>query len=528
MNKNRLNTITFAIIVSLLIIITRYFYWQIIKSGELKKNTLQQSYKIEVNNPARGLIFSSDNFPIVQNQTVYQLSLYKPNFKQSLSEIVKKIDALSPNFISTYQLLIDHFDNEPLQKWITLPLYFDYSQQVALNHIPGVSFSSSTKRYYPEDRLAFNLLTNIESYYTRLLSGKPGFFRLSKDALGNGLLLGNNWQSLSVDGSDIHLFLNRPLQFLVEKKIKEGVDSYQADSGSITIIDPKTGGILAMASYSASSSAQATTSAQPLPNISRLFEPGSIFKPLVMAAALDAEAINTEYVCHECNQPHTIGQYTITNWDNELHPDANLKDIIKNSDNIGMSYIIQNLGLNRFLSYFEKLGFNQKSGIDLIGEAKPVVKKNWAPIDLATASFGQGIAITQLQMLAAFNSLATDGQRVQPSLLQKTNHLTPVYKASTIKIIKSILKYAVENGTVAKLKPKDVEVCAKSGTAQIALNGSYSPDNPVASYIGFSPCDKPKFTMIVTIDNPRTSPWGSSTAAPIWYDLAQIISNSPL
>ncbi|MCL4383907.1 penicillin-binding protein 2 [Patescibacteria group bacterium] len=536
MNKNRLKTLTMAIIGCFLVIIGRFFFWQVIKSGELRRNSMLQSYKIEISEPSRGLIFTQDNFPIAQNQTLYRLSLYKPNFQNPLETILQKITLSKPDFISENQKAIDKFKSDDTLKWYTFPQSFTFEEQAGLT-LPGLSFSSFTNRYYPENNLAKPLVTGLESYYQKLLAGKPGFFRLSKDALGNALLLDTNWQTQGFPGKNLHLYLNRQLQNLTEKTIKEGIEKYQADSGSITIMDPATGGILAMASFTATSSATPSAFANPI--ISKLFEPGSIFKPIVMAEALDLKSITPDFICTGCNKPKVVGSNTITNWDNATHPDSTLQDIIKNSDNIGMSYIIETIGLNRFLQFYQKMGLNQKTGIDLQGEAKPVLKKSWSQIDLDTASFGQGIAITQLQMLTAFNTIANNGAKVYPKMVEfldddrdtvNSRNLpsTQIYSPATITLMKSILKYAVENGVVGKFKPKNLEVCAKSGTAQIAINGSYSSDNSIASYIGFSPCNHPKFTMIVTIDNPRTSPWGSSTAAPIWFDLASQISNSPL
>jgi cell division protein FtsI/penicillin-binding protein 2 len=200
-----------------------------------------------------------------------------------------------------------------------------------------------------------------------------------------------------------------------------------------------------------------------------------------------------------------------------------------------MSYIIGTLGQPNFLHYFKALGLDRKTNIDLQGESKPLPKTIWPDIDFATASFGQGFAITQIQMLQAFNSIANDGLMPKPHLVEYFdvndeiihNNLSPpakIFEKDTISKVKSILKYAVENGVVARFKPDNLEVCAKSGTAQVAIKGGYSESATNASYVGFSPCQNPKFTMIVTINNPKSSPWGSSTAAPIWFELAAKIS----
>jgi cell division protein FtsI/penicillin-binding protein 2 len=194
------------------------------------------------------------------------------------------------------------------------------------------------------------------------------------------------------------------------------------------------------------------------------------------------------------------------------------------------------LGLNNFLEYYQKLGLNKKTSIDLQGESKPTVKNNWPEIDLATASFGQGIVVTQINMLQAFNTIANNGILVSPKVVDylkddldhktypKTIPPTTVFSQKTTDKIKTILKYAVENSVVSSLKPKYMEVCGKSGTAQVAVKGNYTDSSTIGSYIGFSPCDQPKFTMIVTINNPKSSSWGSSTAAPIWFELAAKIN----
>jgi cell division protein FtsI/penicillin-binding protein 2 len=189
-----------------------------------------------------------------------------------------------------------------------------------------------------------------------------------------------------------------------------------------------------------------------------------------------------------------------------------------------MSYIMKAIGSEKFFKYFQLFGFDRKTGIDLPNESRPLDKKFWPEIDLATASFGQGFAVTQIQMVTAFNILANNGIKVSPHFNQTLKpNTTSVFKVDTTNQLKSILKYSVENGVVAKFKPKDIEVCGKSGTSQVAVSGGYSTDSTIASYIGFSPCHNPKYTMIVTIHNPKSSPWGSSTAAPIWYEIAEKI-----
>lgn len=546
MKPQRFKTISLTFIFCYCLVLLRLFYWQIIKNPELSQKVIIQNYKPTTILPIRGIFYDSQNRPIVLNQSLNLLSLYKPDIKDNLKDLISQIIQSAPLLnLDDINQLYKFSENQNI-KWITLKYLFDNTQKQQLQK-PGVVFNSTTKRFYPEGELAQDIFgkTNInsignlvpdgglESYYQKQLKGKPGFIWQSKDAAGNTILSKTGWQIDAVNGRNLHTSINRQIQFMTETILKNGINQFSADSGSISILKPSTGSIIAMASFVATSSATASANKNLI--ISDLFEPGSIFKPLVMSMALDSNRIKPDYMCTKCNQSHLIGNYSIGNWDNSFHPNSDLKEIIKNSDNIGMSYIIEDLGLEKFLDYFNRLGLNRKTGIDLQGESKPLNKNYWPEIDLATASFGQGFAITQIQMLSAFNTIANDGNLKSPHVVEyfDNNNTTfpnkqppaiQVYQPETIKLIKEILQYAVNNGVVSKFKPKSLDVCAKSGTSQIAVYGGYSKDSTIASYIGFSPCENPKFTMLVTINNPKTSPWGSSTAAPIWYDLATKIS----
>lgn len=533
--------------IAFLIITIRLFYWQIIQGPNLKKQALGQTQKVEKIIPQRGKIFTTDDFPIATNLTNYQLSIYKPNLKKNLDQIINLIDDIKPNFAINNGDIIDKFKNNPRQLWISFPTQFSQKEQEILS-LPGISFQNNYSRYYPETPLANNIIGfvgqnqqgsrigygGLEAYYDKQLRGITGFIKTAKDATGQTILSQEIWQSNTLNGRNLHTSINRQIQHLVEQKLKLGLDKYLAESGSIILMDPKNGHVLAMASLIATSSA--TPSAGKNSAITDLFEPGSIFKPLIVAMALETKSIDHNYTCPSCDRPRTIGQYTINNWDEKVYPDTNLENTIKNSDNISMSFIIDKLGQDNFLDYFEKLYLNQKTGIDLQGEARPITKKRWSAIDLATASFGQGFAITQIQMITAFNTIANDGSIIKPSLVNylsennkiiknKAKKSTKIFNTKTTDQIKDLLKYATENSNLAKIKPENMEICAKSGTAQIAHLGQYVESSTIASFIGFSPCHLPKFSLIVTLVKPKTSPWGSTTAAPIWFDLAQNLIN---
>lgn len=515
--SSRSKTILITIYLCFVFILARLFYWQIIKGQELRDKATAQLYRLEKIIPKQGHLLSSDFFPLSLDYTYFTFSFYKPNFKNELPQILAEIKKIKPEFATENAKVLEIFNN-PAQKWVEFITQLNREEMQTLSSIPGLDFTLKQARFYPENDLAKNIILNLERYYRRKISGRIGFSRSIVDGVGGNLLTRKNWQKNEIDGEDIQLSINRKVQLLAESTIKKSIETYNADSASVIIIKPQSGEILAMASAEASPSALISK----IPNISDLFEPGSIFKPLTMASALDSGSINPDFICQRCNQARIIGKYTINNWNKEFHPDSSLKDIIKNSDNIGMSYIIERMGQKTFLDYFHRLKLDQKTGIELSGESISPLKNYWSEIDLATASFGQGFAVNQLQMIQAFNTLANGGELVSLHLTnQKRAEYTRIFAQDTVIKMNKILKYAVENSPVSKLKEKNLEVCAKSGTAQVAISGQYTDSNTIGSYIGFSPCENPKYTMIVTIKNPRSSQWGSSTAAPVWFEIAQ-------
>lgn len=547
MKQQRSKTLLFTLVLFYFLVLGRLFYWQVVKGPVLKEKALSQTYKLQKKLPQRGQIFTSDGYPLVLNQKKYQLSIYKPNLEEDITPTISKIEQIKPDFSDVDKNTINFLLSNENQKWQTFSTLFDKSDMESLAK-PGLVFEEINKRFYPENSLANNILGivgknslgndigygGLEGYYNKQLKGKTGFSWITKDATGKTILTKKSWRSEDYNGLDLHTSIDRRIQYHIEKVLNRGIEEFSADSGSVTVMESSTGSILGMASLVATDSA--TPSALKNPAISDLFEPGSIFKPLVVAMALDSDSIGKNFICTICDRPRVIGEYTINNWNFETHPDSSLFDIIKNSDNIGMSSIIAKLGKDKFLGYYKKLGLDQKTGIDLQGEAKAPLKQYWPEIDLATASFGQGISVTQINMLQAFNSIANDGRLVKPRVVTKIDDngkltsphppdTADVFTQETMVTLKEILKYSVENSAVDRFRPENLEVCAKSGTAQVAVKGSYTDSSTIASYIGFSPCINPKFTMIVTINNPKSSPWGSSTAAPIWFELASILNN---
>ncbi len=544
----RLKLVALFFFLAFLVVSGKLFYWQILQKQNLSALAARQ-YDTEQEVPApRGKILSQDNFPLVLNQKVFLLYLNPQEVKLSPTALRNQ---LKP-FLKEGEEIKDY-----PKTGVWFPLLKDLDEETKKEieklEIAGLGFEESEKRFYPEASMAAQLLGfvgeddkgqpkgyfGLEGYYDSELRGKAGRRFFEKDALGRPLPLTEEWEERSIAGRNLFLNLDRPLQFMVEEYLKKGIAKYGASSGWVAIMNPQNGAVLAMAAYPSYDPSLYSRFEPDLyrnPLISSAFEPGSIFKVITMAAAIDARAIKPEETCSRCAGPRQIGEYLIKTWNEKYYPNSSMTEIIVHSDNVGMVYVGEKLGLNRFYDYLKRFGLGEKTKIDLQGEVVPPLreKKDWFELDLAAATFGQGIALTPIQMLSAVSAIANGGKLYQPQVVKKifeesrSMTIEPVKKGNpispnTAKIVTQMMVQAVENGEAKWAKPKGYQIAGKTGTAQIPIAGHYDPEKTLASFIGFAPADNPRFAMIVSLKEPKTSPWGSETAAPLWFEIAKEI-----
>ncbi len=539
-----------CLIFGFLLVIGKLFYWQVVRAEEL--STMGQSqYGTNIRLlPERGEIKTSDGFSIAANRLSY---LVFANPKE-----IKDIDYTSDRLAKLLEIDSASVSAALSQNrfWVPIKPNVDNKTKEVVEKLklPGVGFEEQYVRFYPEASLAAQLIGfvgkddagedkgyfGLEGYYQRQLKGKVGIATQIHDAFGRPILAEINNNSSEIDGRTLNLTIDRTIQYILEKKLKYGIESYQAVSGMAAVMDPKTGNILAMASFPSfdqRSFIDYDSSLYRNPFISNFFEPGSTFKALIMAAAIDAGVVKPETKCPICAGPVELGGYTIKTWNNEYRKNINMIDTIQHSDNTGMVYVSQKLGLARMLSYIKKFGIGELTGIDLQGEAVPTIRDadSWYPIDVATASFGQGISVTPIELLTGFASLANEGRRMEPHVvasIQKPDGslikippkiIENTVSPKTAKVMTEILVNAVDKGEAKFAKPKGYRVAGKTGTAQIPIAGHYDANKTIASFIGFAPADDPKFAMLVIIDRPTTSIYGAETAAPIFFSIAKDI-----
>jgi len=554
----RLYLVFFFFLLIGLAVLSRLFYWQVLSFEELAGAAEDQHF-VSFEIPARrGRIFSTDGFSLVTNKEAYLLYASLPDLELSASNLANQLSFLlaTPSAqLKTKEKLKERLSRNDL---VWVPLEHKINRQTkkkieALN-LAGLGFEKETVRDYPEASSAAHLLGfvgadmtgrgqgyfGLEGFYDLQLRGRAGKIRQEKDALGRPILVGGFGEEKPEDGHDLVLFLDRAIQFAVEKKLKWGIEKYGAKAGSAVVMDPQTGAILAMASFPAYDPARFFQFEKRLyknPVVADLFEPGSIIKPLIMAAALNEKAITTETLCDQCEGPRLIGGYTISTFNNQYFPQSTMSEIIEHSDNVGMVFVAEKLGLKKAHQYLERLGFGQKTNIDLQEETSGNLKseKEWRPIDLATVSFGQGVALTRIQMITAFATLANGGSLFKPLVVKKiVDHqkevefkpekIRQVFKPSVTKTLTEMLVLATEKSPLRFPKNRLSElngyrIAAKSGTAQIPVAGHYDPKKTIASVIGFAPADEPKFVVMVNLTEPSAAPWGSDTAGPVFFEI---------
>jgi cell division protein FtsI/penicillin-binding protein 2 len=270
------------------------------------------------------------------------------------------------------------------------------------------------------------------------------------------------------------------------------------------------------------------------PVISEAYEPGSTFKVLVMSAALNEKVVTPETRCTICDGPYKVDKYYINTWNHKYYPNQTLTEVLEHSDNVGMVFVSQKLGKEKMLDYFDKFGIGKKTGIDLQDEASVPLKNRdeWSIVDTSTASFGQGLVVTGIQMIRAVSALANGGMLVEPhmaseivgqnkSLEIKSKTSEKFLNTEAVADITRMMVEAVDKGEAKWAKPAGFQIAGKTGTAQIPVSGHYDETKTIASFVGFAPANNPKFIILTYLREPTSSPWGSETAAPLFFQIAK-------
>ena len=434
--------------------------------------------------------------------------------------------------------------------WIQRKSGLDGIAKLKQAGLSGIGFLPEQKRFYPKRELAANVLgfvgidnqglAGIEHAHQSRLKGATVRQVTERDARGRNIQPFEGMNDSSRQSYDLVLTLDEVIQFTAEHYLKKQVERFKADSGMAVVMDPHTGEIYAMANVPQfNPNHYGAFSRQVWKNniVASSYEPGSIFKPIIAAAALDKGLARPQdiYFCE--NGKLKIGKASIGEASNHKFGWMSMRDIIAKSSNIGVIKIAQQVGRKSFYEYIRNFGFGEKSGLSLPGESAGQLKdqKDWTELSLASISFGHEIAVTPIQMVSALAAIANGGNLMEPHItkaLIKDGKVVEQFKPKKIRRVISekaslqmveILKSVVKNGTGKTAALEGFDVAGKTGTAQKydASTQSYSSTEFMSSFIGFAPADSPRLVILVMIDNPKGLNWGGVVAAPVFQQIAK-------
>jgi cell division protein FtsI/penicillin-binding protein 2 len=538
--------------------------------------------------PERGKIFDRQGNLLVGNQKLYEIginlvdvddpetiarvleSVVGLNYEDTLEKVKTKASA-----DAAYVVLTDFIPASQAGQILDLmDTYSDmakdpkYANQPAPN-LDGVLLTPHLQRSYPEGSLASNILgfytlqisqtsTTADRHEIRVGNGYYGVEQNYNDMLaGNPIDIRAPVNPNLVDeipdlppGSDLVLTIDREIQSSMETVLDKHVKSSGAESGTLIVLNPETGEVLAMAnsprldpSHYWDQDKKFLSSVNYNRAVSSTYEPGSIFKVITMASALDAGVVTPDTIFRDTGV-WEVGGYTIYNWDGNAWGDQTMVGCMQHSLNVCLSWVASQLGPKAFYEYLNRFGIGHTTGIDLANEATFPLRTPedgvWSDVDLATHSFGQGLAVTPIQLASAISAVANDGVIMAPHVLKsmvsngRQYNTTPQVlsnpiSAETAHTLTDMLAISLESESSDALV-EGYRVAGKTGTAEIPTEYGYSLGVTNASFVGWGPVDDPKFLVYVWLEKPSASIWGSVIAAPVFRDAVKelvVLMNIP-
>lgn len=541
-----------------LLVVGRLVYIQVFQAKNYAaKASIQQSRKFEI--PAqRGIVYvkdSQDLYPIALNNKVYTLAV-DPKFIKDADNTANKLNEI----LNTNQEdLKNQLSKDSRYIEINKSINTDQAEKIKAFSLPGVILIERASRFYPEGSLFAHVLGYVnddgkgqygfEQFKDEAMGGTKGQYNTATDALGIPIRSADNTISEPVAGKSYVLTLDRGLQAVAQEALKQAIESNRAESGSILVMDVKTGAIKAMVNYPDydPNNFRQVKDYKVFSNtaVSSLFEPGSGFKVITMAAGLDTGKVEPNTTFNDTGEVK-VGDKVIKNAENHKYGISNMTDVIQKSLNTGVVFVLQSLGSTSgkitpegkqlFFSYIEKFGFGKITGIEQAGEVSSKVKQpSTYDVDYANISFGQGISVNSLQLLTAVGAIANKGDLMKPYLIEGELQSDQTLKKTQPQVVRNVISpetaaeltqimtQVVEKGSGYLTRMKGYQIAGKTGTAQVPRSDGkgYEENKNIGSFVGFAPAEDPKFVMLVRVDYPKTEGFAEKTAVPAFAVVAK-------
>ena len=544
--KMRSGIVCLSLLCGFALIGCRLFYLQVLQSDAGAHQVQRQHQKTVVVQPDRGVIVDRQGHPLALNVDVASVYV-NPG---SLKDHQKTAHTLSRILEMPVAQVRKLFRNDQPYVWIKRHISAPMAKQLETRPLPGVVVTREPHRFYPKGALVSHVLgfagidsqglEGIEFQYEDYLRGEKNLVQYQRDALGRTIApLSNSKTFGAPTGYHITLSIDEVIQFIAEEELASAVEKTRAKSGSIVIMDPRTGAILAWALHPTFDPNHFKKfSAKDWRNraVTDPYEPGSTLKVVIAAAALEEKVMEPDTLIYGGE-----GQMSVAG--TIVHDPAKsgwmtFQDAIAHSSNVGAIKVAVELGPSRVYKYLQDFGFGEKTGIDLPGESSGILREpsKWSGLSLSSLAMGQEIAVTPIQMVTAMSVVANGGWLMTPHVVSAvmdrqgesilTNNLEPKRRpisARTANRLSHILETVVETGTGQRAQLSGYRAAGKTGTSQKVdpKTGAYSSSSIIASFVGFAPVEQPRLTMLVVIDEPEVGKWGGTIAAPVFGNVAK-------
>lgn len=540
--SNRMCIAASVLGVGLLVVFARLVHLSVVRAPGLAERAAGQYVQRVTVTPRRGPIVDRNARLLahsVEAESIYVRPAQLPTERADATRQLASTLDVSPRRVHAVL-------NSPAPfVWLKRRVSPDVAQRVEALALPGVDSVPTQRRVYPHADLAAPLLgfvdvdanglEGIEARYDDALLGRAARSLGERDARGRTIFVhGGPRQPETLE---VRLALDARLQYIARHELERAVHDSGARAGTVVVLDPRTFAVLALAqlpAFDPNWPAESVAAARRNRGVSDCYEPGSTLKALVVAAALDAGQVTEtdRFFCE--NGAYRIGGHTIH--DVRPYADLSVERILAKSSNIGALKIGELVGAERYRAYLQAFGLGQLTGIDLPGEIAGILPERWSRIKLATVSFGQGVAVTPLQLATAYAALANDGMLMRPYVVSevvnsrgevvRANRPTPlrqVVQPDTARRVRALLERVVQpDGTGWRAQVPGFRVAGKTGTSQkIDPRGGYSETGRIASFVGMVPAERPRLVILVVVDEPQGVTGGGAIAAPVFREIAR-------
>jgi cell division protein FtsI/penicillin-binding protein 2 len=530
------------------VVVARLVQVQLVRHDHYVAKAQRQQERTIALNPVRGSIL--DTRLRVLAESIAAESIYADPQAITNRRAVARVLAKVPGVGFTAREIENRLKGNGSFAWIARQLPLEVTAEVRKLKLPGIYFMEEHRRTYPRTMLGANVigyvgvdgdgLGGVEHSFNDYVKGTPGKVTLLKDARKGVYLVGGDGANRPRDGQHVVLTIDSVVQFIAERALKTVVEKYRAVGGSVIVMDPNTGDILAMASaptFDPNHYRDFPPTAWKNRTVQDLYEPGSTFKIITAAAGLEERVVTPSQVLDCGNGEITVANITIREHDGHRYQMLSFEDVIVNSSNVGAVRVGLALGQERFDRWIRRFGFGEKTGLPLPGESSGLLRRTqrWTPVSPASIAIGQEIGVTPLQIVRAVSAVATGGELVEPRIVKRvidddgrTVYEPPrqkpvrVMSERTAAVLNEILKNVVTRGTGTNAALAEYVVAGKTGTAQKAIGrGGYVDGRYVGSFAGYVPADRPRLAILVVVDEPHPEYYGGTVAAPVFREIAE-------